>query len=178
MKLPPITLGQRFGKWTVLKEVKRPLGAKRQFLCVCACGTTKTVDSGNLSSGKTTGCMDCRRPPTLTHGKSQTREYKIWKGILGRCYNPHRAEYIRYGGRGIAVCERWRTSFENFLLDMGVRPSVRHSVDRFPDSNGNYEPSNCRWATREMQQENKQRAGCIYSFSDEEIRCEFLRRKL
>lgn len=72
-----------------------------------------------------------------------------------RCHNPNSEDYPNYGGRGIRVCERWRTDFAAFLADMGPRPSSRHSIDRFPNQDGNYEPGNCRWATAKEQQNNR-----------------------
>ncbi|HEX7893188.1 MAG TPA: hypothetical protein VF447_03285 [Terriglobales bacterium] len=86
----------------------------------------------------------------MTH----TREYRAWAGMIQRCTNPKHARWADWGGRGITVCERWR-SFENFYADMGNRPSPAHSLDRFPDNDGNYEPGNVRWATRSEQQLNK-----------------------
>ena len=80
--------------------------------------------------------------------------YAAWSGMVNRCTNPNNTSYHLYGGRGIAVCDRWVESFENFLADMGPRPSPRHSIDRFPDNDGNYEPANCRWATPKQQGRN------------------------
>lgn len=84
----------------------------------------------------------------------QTPEYKAWASMKARCSNSKRHNYHRYGGRGICVCERW-LKFENFLADMGPRPSPSHSLDRYPNNDGNYEPGNCRWATRVEQAGNR-----------------------
>jgi hypothetical protein len=91
----------------------------------------------------------------LKHGeaKLRTAEYRAWASMLDRCNNPNRKHYKYYGGRGIKVCERWMT-FANFLADMGRRPSPLHSIDRWPNPDGDYEPGNCRWATRMQQRHN------------------------
>jgi len=95
----------------------------------------------------------------IKHGQSKragrTPEYGVWRSMLHRCSNPTDLEYARYGGRGIKVCERWR-SFANFFADMGARPSPRHSIDR-EDNDGDYEASNCRWATAKEQAANRRR---------------------
>lgn len=82
-------------------------------------------------------------------------EYQSWASMLGRCFNPNRSHFHRYGGRGITVCERWRNSFQTFLEDMGPRPTPKHTLDRFPNNSGNYEPGNVRWATRKEQSRNR-----------------------
>jgi hypothetical protein len=81
-------------------------------------------------------------------------DYEIWKGMIKRCENQAHKDFHLYGGRGIRVCDRWRNSFENFIADMGDRPSARHSIDR-RESDGHYEPSNCRWATPVTQARNR-----------------------
>lgn len=110
----------------------------------------------SVQIGKLTGPLTIKNagPANITHGETinykKPTEYKTWCGIKGRCYNPNEPVYPYYGGRGITVCERWldkEHGFENFLSDMGRKPTPKHSLDRYPDPNGNYEPSNCRWAT-------------------------------
>ncbi len=82
-------------------------------------------------------------------------EYQCWWNMIDRCTNPEHMSFEWYGGRGISVCDRWRASFLHFLADMGERPSLKHSIDRYPNNDGNYEPGNCRWATRKQQAENQ-----------------------
>jgi hypothetical protein len=105
------------------------------------------------------------------HGDSvrgqKTAEHSIWEGIRKRCTNPNYHAYPRYGGRGIRVCDRWldpEIGYANFLADMGRRPSPKHSIDRYPDNDGNYEPGNCRWATVDEQNTNKSSTVKITAF--------------
>lgn len=94
----------------------------------------------------------------LKHGhcrkEHRTPEYKTWGRMLNRCRNENEKDFHRYGGRGIQVCDQW-VSFENFLADVGLRPSANHSIDRYPNNDGNYEPGNVRWATRSEQCRNR-----------------------
>jgi hypothetical protein len=96
-------------------------------------------------------------------------EWQAWNHMIQRCTNPKDKHYHDYGGRGITVCDRWLYSFDNFLLDMGDRPSSEHSLDRFPDHNGNYEPGNCRWGTRVQQAQGRRTV--IWIKYDGERRC-------
>lgn len=147
-----------FGVLTALSLTRS--GHPRYWLCRCICGVEKEIKQSHLVSGGTRSC-GCKRLEAIgnavkTHGKSKTAEYSIWCGIINRCTNPndHRS-YSRYGAKGITICERWRNSFEAFLEDMGPRPSPKHSIDRYPNHRGNYEPDNCRWATWQEQQRNR-----------------------
>ena len=98
------------------------------------------------------------------HGLSGTPEYKAWRAMKDRCFNPNTKYYSNWGGRGIAVCDRWKNSFQNFFLDMGSRPTAKHSLDRI-DNDGNYSVENCRWATK-AEQQNNQRSNRLITIDD------------
>lgn len=125
--------------------------------CDCGCLGVYSVSDMQRASCTSCGCLSRERAATInkTHGRTGTAEYKAWKNMNSRCYNPKNCRYSRYGGRGIAVCDRWK-KFSNFLVDMGMKPSQTHSLDRI-NLNGDYEPGNCRWATRLEQMNNTKR---------------------
>lgn len=164
--------GKPFGKWTVLRQAEpRRYGKRgslrRYWFCQCACGTFREIDGGNLTSGHTEscGCANVGRSPTnKTHGMSETRVFRIWHNMLRRCYDSRREYYRNYGARGVTVCDRWRESFENFLADMGMPPSDEHTLERKEGHLG-YEPSNCCWATR-TEQANNRRTNVRLTFQD------------
>lgn len=148
--------GQRFGRWLVLSE-QFPRGERRRWLCQCDCSATRSVPQIDLRSGRSQSC-GCERIRRATecatkHGHSTDSTYNCWAKMKARCTNPSDAAFGRYGGRGIRVCPQW-LDFAGFYADMGDRPSLGHSLDRI-DNDGHYEPSNCRWATRKVQNNNK-----------------------
>lgn len=143
--------GDVFDRLTALHECVdvRP----KKWICLCSCGNEALVFRSNLVSGHTTSC-GCRLVDVVTrHGHSKSKEYRAWIAMRTRCNLVDTPYFKDYGGRGIQVCERW-DSFENFLVDMGARPSPRHSVER-KDVNGNYDPWNCCWAIPKTQTRNR-----------------------
>lgn len=156
-------IGKKFGRLTLL-EIK-----ENGWLCRCDCGIEKIIKRTNIIKGATQscGCLHKERFGALnrTHGASGTLTWKRWRSMVARCTMKNAKSYPRYGGRGIIVCERWLTSFENFLSDMGECPDDNFTLER-KNNDGNYELTNCRWATRKEQNRNSSR-NHILVFKDE-----------
>lgn len=164
--------GKRFGHWTVLEMDSNRVtyksgGIKVLWICKCDCGNVKTVLAGNLLSEKSTNCgctgMEKFNKAKKTHGKSRTPLYITWCNMKNRCGNPNYAEYSRYGGRGITICEEWEHDFESFqrwAIENGYKEGL--SIDRI-DVDKEYSPDNCQWLTRSDNSkklfEDKKKAG-------------------
>ena len=155
-------IGKKIGRLTVVERipVTTHYGQKMiKWKCICECGNVITPCTSSLLRKKypTISCGCYRRENTtkrnLKHGYSGTSEYNIWCSMKERCYTPKSIDFPNYGGRGIIVCDRWKHCFENFINDMGMKKEGM-SLDRI-NNNGNYEPSNCRWATASQQAYNR-----------------------
>lgn len=167
--------GQVFNRLTVIKFDK--LWHKKVYwLCKCVCGKIKSIRQDGLTGNqiKSCGCLHIElvsiriaqigRETCTTHGMTKTSFYRVWRAMQNRCYNKNVKEYSNYGGRDITVCERWLESFENFRDDM-YESYLKHveiygigrntSLDRYPNPDGNYEPSNCKWSTSKEQCETR-----------------------
>jgi len=146
----------------IIGTVDRDAAGRAIVRCHCDCGNFFRAYRHNVESGHTKSCGCLKRKGTRTRhgeasGRTMSAEYRVWVDIKQRCTNPRRKGYQYWGGMGVRICERWLNSFENFLADMGRRPSASHSIDRFPNKHGDYEPGNCRWATRSEQSRNRRR---------------------
>jgi len=158
----------KIGRWTVIAQAKSK-GVYKHWLCQCQCGTKKIVSQSDLRRGNSRSC-GCLRKELLIkrssiHGHAartyHSPEYKSWTSMLCRCRDKQDRDY---GGRGVQVCRQWR-KFKNFLADMGSKPSRQHTIERI-DVNGNYEPGNCRWATRKEQTRNQRNNIRITAFGN------------
>ena len=152
--------GQKFGRLTVLGFDKQDNYRQYMWLCKCDCGNIVSVRGYSLRSGNTQSCGCLQKDINLklrqTHGKTNTRIYNIWVGMKQRCLTPSTSCYKYYGGRGISLCDEWKSfePFNEWAISNGYQENL--TLDRI-DVNGNYEPQNCRWITLKEQQNNTRR---------------------
>lgn len=151
--------GVRFGRWTIIERSENSKDNRSTWLCKCDCGNTKVIKLSDLrgNRSKSCGCLrkDNTRQMFSTHGLSNTRLFNIWTSMKNRCYNENASRYSDWGGRGITMCDEWRNDFKAFYdwaISNGYRDDL--SIDRI-NNDGNYEPSNCKWATVKEQANNR-----------------------
>lgn len=173
----PAILGRTFGHWTVIAHAgwRGPAGTKRYVLCRCACGVEKEISAGSVTTGQSTSCGCAQLAGQTTHGRTGSREYRIWQAVKARCLNENNTAFKDYGGRGIGICQEWADDFMAFYRHVGACPTSEHTIDRI-DNNRGYEPGNCRWATRLEQGRNRRglhqityggRTQCLQEWADE-----------
>ena len=158
-------VGNRYGRLIIIAYLGNFIRDKSAYThvlkAVCDCGNVDVYRAASIKVGHTTSCGCYSREVTGSlnrkHGHAsynRSKAYNSWAAMKRRCYDKNNNYYKIYGGRGIRVCDRWLNSFENFLEDMGEPPTKTHTLDRYPDGNGNYDPLNCRWATPKEQGQN------------------------
>lgn len=168
-------LGKRFGRWTVIKHCGTDKWKSNIWLCRCDCGNERTLSSHNLRMGYSKSCGCYNRDKNLKHGQFGTRLYSTWSNMIERCFNSNDNGYKLYGGRGIKVCDEWRdfSNFYDWSMANGYQDDL--TIDRI-DVNGNYEPSNCRWATM-LQQANNKRNNRVFEINGEKLAMAEIARK-
>ena len=162
----PLVNGEKFGRLTIVaKQAGKSADGRTLYLCKCECGNTLLVPANRLKNGNTKSCGCLKRDKGIeantTHGLSKTRLYRIWGSMIDRCERKGCERYSRYGGRGITVCKEWRNNFQAFYdwaMANGYNPNAKFgecTIDRI-NTDGNYEPSNCKWVTNKEQANNKE----------------------
>lgn len=159
-------IGQKFGRLLVIKLAQRGNRNRIRWLCRCDCSKEKIVYSDHLKNGSTKSCGCLNKSNALIHGHSKNNKqspiYASWAHMIQRCVNPNNKSYCNYGDRGITVCEEW-LKFENFLIDMGKKWKPGLTIERKKNEEG-YHPSNCKWATR-IEQANNKRNNRLFIFN-------------
>lgn len=164
--------GQTFNRLTI-SGVPFRFGGIQHVVAKCECGKYKLLAVNNLCRTNSCGCVRTAATPTVSHGGSGTRLYNIWAGMRYRCQNPNHFAFSDYGGRGISVCPEWSTfgPFRDWAIANGYRDDL--TIDR-ADNNGNYEPSNCRWATYTQQNANQRRNRLLTAFGETKGICQWV----
>jgi hypothetical protein len=153
--------GHVYGQLTVLTRAENNSANKARWVCLCTCGSKKTVRASSLRGGGTQSCGCLKISIRSTQGGgSDTKEYVSWKSMLGRCRNPKHDNYARYGAAGISVCAEWLSDFQAFLSHIGPKPTSKHTLDRIDNTKG-YEPGNVRWATKLEQNANRNNTAMV-----------------
>ena len=166
MKRRTVQVGEIYGELSVVGQPFTGKSGHKRVLCHCSCGVTRDFVVSKLCRGMTKSCGHLSHSPDAVAKRTQPKhgfgkrcikripEYNAWVAMKQRCLNPKNPRYKHYGGRGITICEQWLDSFPQFLNDMGMKPAHQLSIDRI-NNDGNYEPSNCRWATIKEQHANQ-----------------------
>lgn len=158
MRLIDLT-AKKFARLTVLRRATNSRCGLVRWECKCICGNVAVVCGRFLRTGVTRSCGCLKLEVVSKHGvtkkKQRPPEYDCWASMIKRCENQNCKGWKWYGARGISVCPEWRNSFEAFIAYIGPRPTPKHSIDRYPNNDGNYEPGNVRWATQSEQNKNK-----------------------
>ena len=178
VKIKKDLTGKKFGRLTVKEKDTKKSKGRNYWICECDCGNIKSIRTDALTCGhtKSCGCLNKETQFKPIHGMKNTRLYNVWGGMKNRCRNKNSSDYVDYGGRGISYCKEWEDfiPFYNWAIENGYEEGL--SIDRV-DNNGNYEPSNCRWATTK-QQANNRRTNVITEYKGQKFTLKELSEKL